>query len=105
MTNALSKIKQEKISFHRTPPKKETKKDLNPEIKSLLQDTFLMSQSREFAKELIEGQRGGALDINSVFNAVRQYQSDYILLKKKGVPKEMLEIFTPRVWWEARGCK
>ena len=126
MTNALSKIKQEKISFHRTPPKKETKlssgggdhiskldlklaeyartkKDLNPEIKCIFEDAFLLSQTMEAAGMLLNSAEKDRPHLN---NIVKQYQCDYVLLKSKGIlPKEKLEMMTFNVWWQARGRK
>jgi hypothetical protein len=106
MTNALSKmIKQDKkpeISFHRTPPKKETKKDLNPEIKSILEDAFLTSQTLALAGMLLNSAEKDRPHLN---NIVKDYQCDYVLLKSKGVPKEKLEMMTFNVWWQAKHCE
>ena len=68
------------------------------EIKSCISDPFLMSHCATFTKTLVDAGMG----LNEVCKVISEYQRTYLLVKKQGLPKEILETFTPEVWWKSR---
>ena len=68
------------------------------EIKSYISDPFLMSQCGTFTKTLVDAGMG----LNEVCKVISEYQRTYMLVKKQGLPNEILEMFTPEVWWKSR---
>jgi hypothetical protein len=68
------------------------------EIKSYTSDSFLMSRCDTFTKTLVDAGMG----LNEVCKVISEYQRTYLLVKKQELPQEILETFTPEVWWKSR---
>ena len=52
-------------------------RDNQEHIKSILRDEFLMKNSSDFTKELLQT----GMDINSVCKVIKEYQRCYLLIK------------------------